>query len=330
MPSSGAQSREKKAAAGSKANRDDEAAGESGSAEMVTPSNLSERGVSPDEPRSGWRVDDDMGSTDSDAGVKRRRPLKTRLVREREGSYVAQKRERRSPVRPPQDRSDDEISLTAHVVFDESDDGRKAHVPAPAPAVKAGGGVKVAALPVVAAREPAGAPLASAKPVLPAKVVKGPAVATSASVKPVSESKAVNRPAVAAKEPTLQVTVGAGSSGGPSRVVVEREEEKGKKISKKNPRCAERVAELVAERAAERAARKAAKKKLYERVLADIAAKLSGSKVPKKLSSSSSGSGSSTNNSSSDGESSEGGSASSSAEKERKKKKKNSPSSADK
>jgi len=142
-----AQSREKKAAAGSRAghpNRDDEAAGESGSAEMVTPSNLSERGVSPEEPRSGWRVDDDMGSTDSDAGVKRRRPLKTRLVRERESSYVAQKRERRSPIRPPRDRSDDEISLTAHVIFDESDDGKNAPVPAPAPSAKAGGGVKVA------------------------------------------------------------------------------------------------------------------------------------------------------------------------------------------
>ena len=332
LPSS-AQSREKKASAGLRAghfNRDDEGVGGSGGAEVVTPSDLSERGASPGEPQPSWRVDEDMGSTDSDAGVKRRRPLKTRLVRERESSYVAQKRERRSPIRSPRERSDDEISLTAHVVFDESDDGRNVSAPASASAAKAGGSVKVAALPVVAAREPAGAPLASAKPVLPVKVGKGPAVATPVPVKPVSESKAVSRPAVAAKDSTLQVTVGAGSSGGPSRVVVEREEEKGKKISKKNSRCAERVAELVAERAAERAARKAAKKKLYDRVLADIAAKLSGSKVPKGLSSSSSDSGSSTDNSSSDGESSGGGSVASSPKEERKKKKKNSPSSADK
>jgi hypothetical protein len=331
MPS-GAQSRERipVVSRARHLNRDNEAAGGSGSAEALTPSNLSERGVSPEEPRSSCRVDDDMGSTDSDAGVKRRRPLKTRLVRERESSYVAQKRERRSPIRSPQDRSDDEISLTAHVVFDESDDGKVAPVPAPAPAAKAGGGVKVAALPVVAAKEPAGAPSASVKPVISAKAGKGPAVAALAPAKPVSENKVVSRPAVAAKEPALQVTVEAGPSGGPSRVVVEREEEKGKKIIKKNSRCAERVAELVAERAAERAARKAAKEKLYERILADIAAKLSGSKVPRRLSSSSSGSGSSTKDSSSDGESSGGGSAASSPKEERKKKKKNSPSSADK
>ena len=329
-PPSGARSRVMVAASGSRAShrdRDNEAAGGSASAEMVTPSNLSERGVSPEEPRSGWRVDDDIGSTDSDAGVKRRRPLKTRLVRERESSYVAQKRERRSPIRPPRDPSDDEISLTAHdVFFDESDDGRIAPVAAPVPVAKAGGGVRVADRPVAAAKEPVAAPAASAKPVCVAKAGKGPATAPSVPVKPASEVKAVNRPAVVAKEPILQVTVGAGFSGGPSRVVVEREDEKEKKASKKGPLCAERVAELVAERAAERA-RKAAKKKLYKRVLADIAAKLSGSKVPKKLSSSSSGSGSSSNSSSSD---SEDGSASSSPKEERKKKKKkkNSPSSA--
>jgi hypothetical protein len=180
-------------------------------------------------------------------------------VRERESSYVAQKRERRSPIQPPRDPSDDEISLTAHdALYDESDGGEVAPAVASVPVVKPGGGAKSVSRPVVVAKEPA---VASVKPGCAAKAVKEPAVASVASVKPGCEAKAVSRPAMAAKEPTLQVTVEASFSGEPSRVVVERGDEKERRVSKKGARCAERAAE-----------QEAAKKRLYKKVFADISA----------------------------------------------------------